>query len=175
MLHIYIYDISTLRVNDLTVILLTWRKWTPNNASKWQMGFNSAFKGLSNTRHEEYYNCQINKQLMYVTYIEAISYSHCCSGHSLGIIFCVCCRLKHPACNAHAPYCRLWFVRLYGRFLHYLTHGTNFERNTSDIKCVFWFSLQLLSETFLILRTEREVIKNVYWSSCEVPFIIVRF
>ena len=27
--------------------LLTWRKWwTPNNASKWQMGFNSAFKGL---------------------------------------------------------------------------------------------------------------------------------
>jgi len=32
----------------LTPILLTWRKWwTPNNASKWQMGFNSAFKGLT--------------------------------------------------------------------------------------------------------------------------------
>ena len=32
---------------SLTLILLTWRKWwTPNNASKWQMGFNSAFKGL---------------------------------------------------------------------------------------------------------------------------------
>ena len=31
----------------LTLILLTWRKWwTPNNVSKWQMGFNSAFKGL---------------------------------------------------------------------------------------------------------------------------------
>ena len=31
----------------LTLILLTWRKWwTPNNASKWQMGFNLAFKGL---------------------------------------------------------------------------------------------------------------------------------
>jgi len=43
----YICDISSLRVNDLTLILLTWRKWwTPNNASKWQMGFNSAFKGL---------------------------------------------------------------------------------------------------------------------------------
>jgi len=43
----YIYDISSLRVNDLTLILLTWRKWwNPNNASKWQMGFNSAFKGL---------------------------------------------------------------------------------------------------------------------------------
>ena len=45
--YIYVYDISSLRVNDLTLILLTWRKWwTPNNATKWQMGFNSAFKGL---------------------------------------------------------------------------------------------------------------------------------
>jgi len=26
-LHIYVYDISNLRVNDLTLILLTWRKW----------------------------------------------------------------------------------------------------------------------------------------------------
>ena len=31
---IYIYDISDLRVNDLTLILLTWRKWWANNASK---------------------------------------------------------------------------------------------------------------------------------------------
>jgi len=32
----------------LTLILLTWRIWwAPNNASKQQMGFNSAFKGLN--------------------------------------------------------------------------------------------------------------------------------
>jgi hypothetical protein len=31
----------------LTLILLTWRIWwAPNNARRWQMGFNSAFKGL---------------------------------------------------------------------------------------------------------------------------------
>jgi hypothetical protein len=42
----YIYDIKSLRVNDLTLILLTWRKRWDNNASKWQMGFNSGFKGL---------------------------------------------------------------------------------------------------------------------------------
>ena len=31
----------------LTLILLTWTIWrAPNNASKWRMGFNSAFKGL---------------------------------------------------------------------------------------------------------------------------------
>ena len=45
MLHIY--DISSLKVNDLTFILLTWRKWlAPNNASRQQMGLNSGFKGL---------------------------------------------------------------------------------------------------------------------------------
>jgi len=33
----------------LTLILLTWRIWwASNNASRWQMGFNSAFKGLIN-------------------------------------------------------------------------------------------------------------------------------
>jgi hypothetical protein len=32
----------------LTLILLTWRIWwAPNNASKWQMGFNLVFKGLA--------------------------------------------------------------------------------------------------------------------------------
>ena len=33
--------------SSLTLILLTWRIWwDPNNASRWQMGFNLAFKGL---------------------------------------------------------------------------------------------------------------------------------
>jgi hypothetical protein len=35
------------RICYLTPILLTWRiGWAPNNASNWQMGFNSTFKGL---------------------------------------------------------------------------------------------------------------------------------
>jgi hypothetical protein len=33
-------------VCDLTLILLMWRIWrAPNNASRWHMGFNSAFTG----------------------------------------------------------------------------------------------------------------------------------
>jgi hypothetical protein len=36
---------------------------------------------------------------------------------------------------------------------------------------VFCFPINLLSETSLILRKiERDMIKNVYWSSCEVYF-----
>jgi hypothetical protein len=38
------------------------------------------------------------------------------------------------------------------------------------------FSLQLLSEIFLTLRrTERDRFKNIYWSSCKVTAILVRF
>jgi len=34
--------------HSLTLILLTWKIWwAPNNSSKWQMVFNSAFKGLN--------------------------------------------------------------------------------------------------------------------------------
>jgi hypothetical protein len=44
-LHIWY---CSLRVNDLTLILLTWRKWRAPNASKKQMGFNSGLKGLIN-------------------------------------------------------------------------------------------------------------------------------
>jgi hypothetical protein len=42
----YTYDIRSLRVNDLSLILLTWRKWWANNASNYQIGFNLGFKGL---------------------------------------------------------------------------------------------------------------------------------
>ena len=37
-----------MKIGLLTLILLTWNIWwAPNNASKWQMGFNSAFEGLN--------------------------------------------------------------------------------------------------------------------------------
>jgi hypothetical protein len=47
-----VYPFETVKVSNithpkLTLILLTWRIWrAPNNGSKWQMGFNLAFKGL---------------------------------------------------------------------------------------------------------------------------------
>jgi len=41
---------------------------------------------------------------------------------------------------------------------------------------VFWFSLQLLSEIFLILgRIQEDIIINVHRSSCKVHVILVKF
>jgi hypothetical protein len=74
---------------------------------------------------------------------------------------CVC-SLSFPACNARALYCHLWPDPLYNILPHYLTNRKIFDKKILNIKCVFWFCLQLLPETFLILgRTERDMIKNV--------------
>jgi hypothetical protein len=62
-------------------------------------------------------------------------------------------------------------------FPHYLINGTIFEKKLLNTKCVFWFSVQRLFETFFIpRRIERDMINSVYPSSCKVPVIVfVRF
>jgi len=83
---------------------------------------------------------------------------------------CVCC-LRDPGCNAHGPYCYQWPTPLCNIFPYYLINGRNFERRkplTQNV-CIR-FSIQFLSETFLILRRiQPAIIITVRQSSCEVP------
>ena len=83
-------------------------------------------------------------------------------------IFWVCvCSLRYPACNAHVPYCHLWPAPLYSIFPHHLINGTISWRKLSNVKCVFWLSLQFLSETFLILH-----ISVRYYHTCTLVFVL---
>jgi hypothetical protein len=85
------------------------------------------------------------------------------------------CSPGFPVCIVHAPYCHIWSARLYNIFPHCNINGTIFEK-LLNIKYEFWFSQQLVYETFLILeRTGWNVMKNLCWYSCKVPVILVRF
>ena len=57
---------------------------------------------------------------------------------------------------------------------HYLSDGTT-GKILVNMKCVFWFSLQFLSETFIVLRRIHWDITNLRVFSCKVPVTPVRF
>jgi hypothetical protein len=99
----------------------------------------------------------------------------CCRGKAISTKYYEC--LSVALVIQHAPYyiiiCSLSGCTI---FLHILINDTIFGKTLLDIKYVFWFSLQVLSETFLILRRiERDIIINVYRCFCIVSVILVRF
>ena len=58
--------------------------------------------------------------------------------------------------------------------LSHTQHDLGGEKKGIEHNMCFYFSLILLSTPFIILRrSERDIVKNVYWS-CKVPLIIVR-
>jgi len=82
--------------------------------------------------------------------------------------------IQHVMRMRHIVICGLLRSAIF--FPHYLINGTIFDNMLLNSKRVFWFSLQHLSETFLILRTnDRDMIKNVQRPPCKVPVILVRF
>ena len=99
-----------------------------------------------------------------------------CRGKSVSITYSECIPVAiffHHACAA--LYCHLWPFWLYPTLPHYLVNGTIFGEKKFKNK-MFWFSLQLLSDIILILRsTEPDSIINIHTSSCIGPIILVGF
>ena len=80
------------------------------------------------------------------------------------------CSLDYPTHKA-LPYWHLRHLSLHHNFRHYLMNDMIFEgkERLLNINCVFWFCLQLLFETFLVLKKiKRNVVINVKTSSCKV-------
>ena len=121
------------------------------------------------TRYKQEPQCTYNValRLVFVTFV-AVEKQY----YTFGV--CVC-SLRYPPCIAHALYYYVWCVRPYRLFPHYFINGTFSGKKLLNIKCVFWFSLQLLSKTYPAVRIiNRNVIKNVYSYSRKVPGILVR-
>ena len=78
-------------------------------------------------------------------------------------------------CTCAILCCHLWPVWLYHIFPHYLINGMICGKVIEPELCG-WYSLQLLSETFLILRrVEWVIVINVLRSACKISVVIVRF
>jgi hypothetical protein len=93
------------------------------------------------------------------------------------IFWAFICSLSFPARNAPASYCHQWPALLYNIFSHYVIKRHDFlKKKLSSTKCVFWFSLQMLSETFLILRrTKRHMIKMYVGLHVKYPLFLCDF
>jgi hypothetical protein len=106
--------------------------------------------------------------------VEAHSFNHCCSGKSISVIYSQCMFLALGIQDAirvrHIVICVLSGTKI---FFHIISW--DFRKSLLNIQRVFWFSLQILSETFLILRTEPDKIRNVYWSTSKAPFFWSHF
>ena len=87
----------------------------------------------------------------------------------------VCIR-RYPACNSRAPYC-LSVACPAAQCYPTLSHERqDFRKKVTEHKmCVLIFSMTLWATVFIVRRTERDMIENVYRFSCEVLVIVVRF
>jgi hypothetical protein len=66
------------------------------------------------------------------------------------------CRLAYPACNVYALYCNV----ICGSISYVgIINGMIFAKKALNMKCVFWFSLEVLFEIFLVLRrNQRDIV-----------------
>ena len=145
---------------QLTLIVLTWRIWwAPNNASRWDL--TQCLKGKKRAY-------LVTSKAVYVwRNTEVCSYNCCCSGKAGSITYYECVLVALLIEHAMRMRCIIlsWSsVSLYNIFSPtFFIHSRIFGKSLLNIRRVFWFALQLLSDTFLILRgIQGDIIKNIH-------------
>jgi hypothetical protein len=92
------------------------------------------------------------------------------------IVWVCVCSPRYPACNAHAPYCYLWPVRL-SMFFHIISWTAWFsKKKVVDHKMCFLF---LTTSAWNVSHFKKKCVKynfkNVHWSKCKLRIILVIF
>jgi hypothetical protein len=116
------------------------------------------------------------QQLLHNTLCVCVCLCVCVPGRLVMWMCMHMCSLAYPACIAHVPYfviCGLSGSTKFSVLSHKLH---DFRKNSLNIKCVFWFSLQRLSKTVLILRIiQRNIVINMETFPCKVLVILDGF
>ena len=130
-------------------------------------------------RHRRRLKDNIARQAMYVwtQLCETCWRSHCCSEKAVTIanseFVYVALAIQH-ATHGAVFYRRLWSVCTIYFHIHHKRHA--FRGELLVTKCVFWFSLQRLSEAFPILRrSQQDIIIYLHRFSRKALGIPVRF
>jgi hypothetical protein len=110
--------------------------------------------------------------------IEALSRNHYCRTKSIIVTYSECFFVALGIQNAmrmhHIFICDLSGFTI---FFHIISQTVRLsEKQLLNMKYLWWFSLQIMSETFVILGImEPDVIINVHRPSCNLPVILVGF
>ena len=109
-----------------------------------------------------------NKKAIYVKHnTEVLSWNHCCRVKAMSISTTWVCvfvalGIQYSVHMHHNVVCAL-SAPLYNNFPYCLINCTIFDNKLLNLECVFWFSLQVLFETFLIMWiNERDTIKMYF-------------
>jgi len=109
--------------------------------------------------------------------IKARSCHHCCSGKAISISYYECVLvalgIQHAMRLRHIVICGLPALQYFSTLSK---KGTIFEpkKKLFNMTVCFDFICNTVTKFLTVSTNERDTIKNVYWSSCEV-LIIVRF
>jgi hypothetical protein len=80
------------------------------------------------------------------------------------VCVCVCSCLSYIACSSHIFCVVLYATCLAVWYFSTLSHKRHNFQKTLNIKYVFWFSEQLLSVNFVILRIQQDIIISLHRS-----------
>ena len=130
-MHIKIHGVTYHR--PLTLHQLTWKIWrAPNNASRWQLGFNSAFKGLIIT-----FTCRRIWSFTHWEILQKASYTvHSVVCSSIHISFCV----LHGIGNEYFDVSVSWPMQKFNKAKQLLTFKSSYSSSSSS-SSVSLFSL----------------------------------